>query len=104
MTSKISYIKLIRADIRHRGWLAALTGIGLFLGMPVFALLDIDSRSGGTAVAVDGSAAADAKLYMLEQLRGRFPGFISGSAMQYLAAAIVICAVLCALTGFGYTH
>lgn len=104
MTSKISYIKLIRADIRHRGWLAALTGIGLFLGMPVFALLDIDSRSGGTAVAVDGSAAADAKLYMLEQLRGRFPGFISGSAMQYLAAAIVICAVLCALTGFGYIH
>ena len=36
MISKISYIKLIREDIRHRGWLAALSGVLLFLSMPVY--------------------------------------------------------------------
>lgn len=38
MISKISYIKLIREDIRHRGWLAALSGVLLFLSMPVYTL------------------------------------------------------------------
>ena len=40
MTSKISsYIKLIRSDIRHRGWLAALSCILFFLLMPVYIML-----------------------------------------------------------------
>ena len=39
MISKISYIKLIREDIRHRGWLAALSGVLLFLSMPVYTLI-----------------------------------------------------------------
>ena len=45
MISKISYIKLIREDIRHRGWLAALSGVLLFLSMPVYTLIYLDSYS-----------------------------------------------------------
>ena len=38
MTSKISFIKLIVQDIRHRGWTAALSAIALFLMMPVYTM------------------------------------------------------------------
>lgn len=108
MTSKISYIKLIRADIRHRGWLAALTGIGLFLGMPVFAMLYIDSQFNGSmvvSVAEGGSGpAAQSREYIAEQIRDLFPGLLNGFRFSYLAAAIAVLAVLCALTGFSYIH
>ncbi len=108
MTSKISYIKLIRADIRHRGWLAALTGIGLFLGMPVYAMLYIDSWFSGSmamSVAEGGSgAAAQSREYIAEQIRDLFPGLLNGFRLSYLAAAIAVLAVLCALTGFSYIH
>ena len=77
MTSKISYIKLIREDIRHRGWLAALTGIGLFLGMPVYTMLYIDSWFGGSPVVwvAEGANAAEIqnRAYMIEQIRNIFP-------------------------------
>lgn len=108
MTSKISYIKLIRADIRHRGWLAALTGIGLFLGMPVYTMLYIDSWFGGSPVVwvAEGANAAEIqnRAYMIEQIRNIFPGLLNGFRLSYLAAAIAVLAVLCALTGFGYIH
>ena len=45
MTLKISCIKLIREDIRHRGWAAALSCIALFLLMPVYALLYMSTFS-----------------------------------------------------------
>lgn len=108
MTSKISYIKLIRVDIRHRGWLAALTCIGLFLGMPVFTMLYIDSwfsSSTAASVAEGGNAAADqSRAYIIEQIREIFPGLLNGQILSYLAAAIAMLAVLCALTGFAYIH
>lgn len=107
MTSKISYIKLIRADIRHRGWLAALVCIGLFLGMPVFTMLYIDSLLGDSvAVAAEGvnAASAQSREYIIEQIRDIFQGLLNGHILNYLAAAIAVFAVLCALTGFGYIH
>lgn len=108
MTSKISYIKLIRSDIRHRGWLAALVCIGLFLGMPVFTMLYIDSSfSGSVAVSMaegGNAAAAQSRAYIIEQIRDIFPGLLNGQILSYLAAAIAVLAVLCALTGFGYIH
>ena len=97
MTSKISYVKLIRADIRHRGWLAALTSIGLFLGMPVFAMLYIDSWFGS-------AAGAQSRAYIIGQIRDGFPRLLNGLTLSYLAAAIAVLAVLCALMGFGYIH
>ena len=39
MTLKISCIKLIREDIRHRGWAAALSCIVLLLMMPVYSMM-----------------------------------------------------------------
>ena len=88
MTSKISsYIKLIRADIRHRGWLVALSCALLFLLMPVYTMLYLSAYTGSTA-----------------QLIQNFPGLLNGGVQRYLAAAIAVLAVLSALTGFSYIH
>ena len=88
MTSKtISYIKLIRADIRHRGWLLALTSIVLFLAMPVYTTLYLSTYT---------DLASDLITY--------FPGLINGNNLRSLAGAIAVSAVLIALTGFSYIH
>ena len=98
MTSKISCFKLIREDIRHRGWYAALAGVVLFLLMPVNALLYLgrllDSSPGYTF-------ASD---LLREQLLSHFPGLINGSWRALLEMAIAGLAVLCALSGFAHIH
>ena len=93
MTSKISCIKLIREDIRHRGWAAALSCIALFLLMPVYALLYMSTFSD----IAPGS-------YNYQYLVDFFPGMFNGSSIQILAMGIAALAVLFALTGFGYIH
>lgn len=88
MTSKISfYIKLIRSDIRHRGWLSALSCTVLFLLMPVYTMLYLSTYTERTS---------DLILY--------FPRLLNGGPMGYLQAAIAVLAVLSALTGFSYIH
>lgn len=88
MTSKISfYIKLIRSDIRHRGWLSALSCTVLFLLMPVYTMLYLSTYTDRTS---------DLILY--------FPRLLNGGPMGYLQAAIAVLAVLSALTGFSYIH
>lgn len=93
MTSKISYIKLIREDIRHRGWLAALTGMVLFLGMPVYAMLYMDSYLGGDNPAV-----------WTEYIQDVMPMMVNGYSVTYVAYAIVVLGALAALTGYAYIH
>lgn len=93
MTLKISCIKLIREDIRHRGWAAALSSIVLLLMMPVYTVLYLSKFSGVTP----GSSE-------LAYLVSCFPGMFNGSNVPIFAAGIGALAVLLALTGFGYIH
>lgn len=92
MTSKISYIKFIRSDIRHRGWLAALTCIVLVLMMPVFATIQLDSAQIGQ------------NSYENQWILNAFPGMLNGANFWPLMGAIPVLAVLTALTGFSYIH
>ena len=88
MTSKISsYIKLIRSDIRHRGWLAALSCILFFLLMPVYIMLYLSAYTENASKLIE-----------------YFPGLLNGNSQRFLAAAIAGLAVLSALTGFSYIH
>ena len=89
MTSKISYIKLIREDIRHRGWLAALTGIVLFLGMPVHAMLCIDSYLGGND--------PNRRAYWTEYIQDMMPTMVNGYDITFVAYAIILLGALGAL-------
>lgn len=88
MTSKISsYFKLIFSDIRHRGWLAALSCITLFLLMPVYTMLYFSAYE---------ATASD--------LLHDFPRLLNTGPAGYLSAAIAVLAVLSALSGFSYIH
>ena len=93
MTLKISCIKLIREDIRHRGWAAALSCIALFLLMPVYALLYMSTFSDITPGSLN-----------YQYLTDFFPGLLNGGSIQILAVGIAVLAILFALTGFGYIH
>lgn len=94
MTSKISYIKLIREDIRHRGWLVALTSVALLLGMPVYSMLYLDSYLG----------TEDGYFHWAEEMRNMMPGMVNGYRATYVAFVIVVAGALIALTGFAYIH
>lgn len=88
MTLKISScIKLIRADIKRRGWLTALSGGLFFLTLPVYTMLYLSTYTDRDADLVN---------YL--------PGLLNGQTLTYLAAALAAIAVLSALTGFGYIH
>ena len=43
MTSKISFSKFVKEDIRHRGWLAVLSFVLLLLSETIFAMLILDA-------------------------------------------------------------
>lgn len=92
MTSKISYIKFIRSDIRRRGWLAALTCIVLVFMMPVFATIQLDSAQIGQGNYEN--------LWIVDV----FPGMLNGANFWPLMGVIPVLAVLIALTGFSYIH
>ena len=90
MISKISYIKLIREDIRHRGWLAALSGVLLFLSMPVYTLIYLDSYSEDPEV--------------LKEFAVTFSGFINGYNSAFLIILIGILAFAVGISGFQFMH
>lgn len=91
MTSKISFNKLLKENIRHRGWLAVLSCILLFLSGPVYAMLMLESLLKSN----DSSNVTQA-----QQL---FPGMLNGGTFL-LGILIFLLAVLCAVTGFSYLH
>ncbi len=95
MTSKISFSKFIRADIRHRAWLAALFWILLLLGQTIYTMLMLER-----ALSADFSELA--QKYQMEGIRECFPGFLNSSVG--LAAILFLMAILCAVTGFSYLH
>lgn len=90
MISKISYIKLIWEDIRHRGWLAALSGVLFFLSMPVYTLIYLDSYSDLPEIS--------------KEFADTFSGFISGYNSAFLIILIGILGVTIGISGFQFMH
>ncbi len=95
MTSKISYSKFIKEDIRHRGWLAALSWVLLLLCTTVNIMLRLEESL--SSDALDRTA-------QLREIRNLFPGLMNGSCNLFLLAVIMLLAVLAAVTGFSYLH
>lgn len=97
MTSKISYFKFIESDIKHRGWLAALTCAALFFMMPLHMLLALDNLKQN-----ENYAAGTEMLH--EWIANATPGILNGALFISLGIAIGIFAILSAATGFAYLH
>ncbi len=98
MTSKISYIKFVRENIRHRGWTAAINALLLFLAIPAYSLVRIDG------MLETQTAQAASRGQILENIRAVFPGMLNGNYATIVYCVIFILAMLCALTGYGYVH
>lgn len=94
MTSKISFNKLLRENIRQRGWLAALSWISFFLSVTLYSMLWTES-----SLSTHSFDKTD-----FSWIRYAFPGLLNGSASILLAILIFIFAILCAVTGFSYLH
>lgn len=94
MTSKISFIKLLRETLRQRAWLAALTGIVLFLLIPVNITLQLTSAADNP----DSVAVTDTWIYL------NYPGLLNGGAFWPLLAVILLAGLLCSFTGFLHIH
>ena len=77
MTLKISCIKLIREDIRRRGWFAALTCVVLVFMMPIYDLLYISNFTDGAS-----------RYYIYNDLPILFPGLLNGHSFQPLMAVV----------------
>lgn len=93
MTSKISCIKLIKENIRHRAWLAALTAVAFVLMMPVYTVLYLNSLD--RSVYEQNSAPSEIDY---------FPMLFNCSRLAIFVAVLAILVLLCALTGFWHIH
>lgn len=96
MTSKISYSKFIKEDIRHRGWLAVLSAVLLLLCVTVSAMLLLE-----TSLTNITDTGLDEQLRIF---RNTFPALLNGSYSLPLTALLLLLGVLCAVTGFSYLH
>ena len=94
MTSKISYSKFIKEDIRRRGWLLVLSAVLLFLCVTVTTLLMLEASFSNIS---QDELAEQWNIY-----RTIFPGLLNGSYNLLLFAALLLLGGLCAVTGFSW--
>lgn len=96
MTSKISYSKFIKENIRHRGWLAALSSILLLLGGTISTIMLLESSfSSYTDMDRDNQ---------MRLIRNLFPALLNGGYNLIMVVLILLLGVLTAVTGFAYLH
>lgn len=96
MTSKISYSKFIKEDIRRRSWLAVLSAVLLLLCVTVSTLLMLESSFSNVSQAglVD----------QFNAFRNMFPALLNGGYNLLLVVLLLLLGGLCAATGFSYLH
>lgn len=95
MTSKISFTKLLREDMKRRSWLLALSVVVFFLLGPVNCLMNLENQF--------RMVQTNMGYYTLKDLKEWYLGFV-GFNNGLLMAAICIFAVLCGITGYQYLH
>lgn len=101
MTSKISFFKLLREDIRRRSWLLALISLYMFVALPVLSLMELNNWI-DRMNRNNENLTVGVELIKWETIQKWFGEYISFNG--FIVAGIVICAVFCAATGFLYLH
>ena len=93
MTSRISYSKYIRQNIRQRGWLAAASSIGALLLIPLYTLMYISKLKVSMTFP-----------QMLSWAQTMFPRLLNGRSNLLLVGFIGLMGLVCAVTGYSYLH
>lgn len=95
MTSKISFHKLLLNDIKQRGWVLALTSVGMFLAMPFLCLLEMQIEHVDDMAVGAAQAKAEASRWLMEFLT------YGNDTAKF---AVVFAAVICGVSGFVFMH
>lgn len=93
MTSKISFLKLVREDFRRRSWLMAAIALGLFLLMPVMLLLSVNN-------AMENVKNGYMELSYVHMLYGNF--MVNGNSI--LSVVVIGIALFTGISSFAYLH
>lgn len=93
MTSKISFFKLMRGEIRYKSWLPALISLVLFMSLPVACLLSLDGML---------TSVKEGYLQM-ESVRRIYQSFVGFDSI-YRTLITAGCAVVCAFACFSYMN
>jgi hypothetical protein len=94
MTSKRSFIKIQREDMKRRIWPLALSIVGFFFALPVLALIKIE----------DHISSLEEGLDTLESLRRSFVQYTLAENNGFMVAGICIMALINAMHGMKYLH
>ncbi len=100
MTSKISFFKQLKAEIKNRGWLIALAAFLCAVVFPVNYQLQIDHIA--NAVYTDISSAEIAGMMQLDKISVTLDIFGAGNNLTMIMT--VIGAAFCAAAFFSYLH
>lgn len=92
MTSKISFLKLVREDFRRRSWLMAAIALGLFLLMPVMLLLSVNN-------AMENVRYGYMELSYVHML---YKNFMVNDSM--LSVVVIGIAIFTGISSFAYLH
>lgn len=98
MTSKSSFVKLLREDLKKRMWLTALSAVIFIIVIPLINLLQAQSLYNGAGGIGD---AAQTNWEQLCEWFAAEAGF-SGGALRM--SALIFGAVACGISSFSYLH
>lgn len=95
MTSKISFPKLIKEDMKKRAWLLASSAVIFMIIIPLVVMMQIDSQLSylGDAVSME----------RWREIREWFVGIV-GLKNFMLTFAVMFGAIICGITSFSYLH
>ncbi len=88
MTSKSSFIKLLQEDGKRRIWSIALSALAFIILFPILCAVQVSNFRGGISLE-----------WELDQVAG-----MVGSRNDITIFAVILCAVVCGLSGFYYLH
>ena len=100
MTSKISFFKLLREDIRHRGWLMILMLVISAFLLPI----NFQMRLENVLHIQFSDMASNQMNVWVQQNRQLAAAQVLGPSNGMIMAAVLVAALLCGVTGFAYLH
>lgn len=100
MTSKISYFKFIRENIRRRSWLAAVSAILIFSVQTLWTSIRIESLLADSYYSLDLADNTSLSTWV----NTTFPGLFNGYSFRPFAILIILLALCCAVSSFSYLH
>lgn len=95
MTSKISFFRLVKDDIRQRMWLPALTSILFLCFYPVYGIMELENRMSDFGSGDWSHALDSTREWILKYM---------GAGNYGCAVAVLVVAVVSAISAFSYLH